>query len=720
MTSAQPAKPTLEGIVTRYRREAARQDELTPELEVRLQDVDYGNFAAIYGALLAGKEAAGGKLDVGPPALTQMVSAIMDIHRGSWRQRGEGPARHLQPMRIREIIFDSGVKTKERFVYKEPLLLPVRFSAASPSASGNGGGGGGGLSYLVALSAERPEPHEFSSDDSAVIRVKARVSFTLTLAGTSELKPRLDWRIDMTVTRQITGSDARSSLPSIVGQMFRTTPGMTPERFLAVLRLDDDANPAPRELYRYEVEAEFVGPAEVRDMLRPADVTGVADTILRLANPEHAREAALAAEVYRVARYLVQAPAYLQQFRHALGLKRLLPQAQAITRADYRKIYPPKGMYLTDKADGKRAVALVHDGRGFVAADSLLEYPPMPPAPAGKAGKPALDPKYVADTIVDGELILGPGEKAAFYAFDVIAVAGEDLSRDGFEKRVGRLGDAVAILRAAGIGAEAKPYTHLVEDSPRELERVVRGVYEAKRPYTTDGLIFVQTGAPYDETQNYKWKSARDNTIDFLARRVPASVLGREPFVDRPGHKVHFLFVGIRPALYQALGLTPCPGYADLFGATGPVARGERMDANTGSYFPIQFSPSDVPLAYVYQHPDASPLGEVDGKVIEGRCAGPCAAAGGEGPPRRLGHGPRARGPPPRAPVEAVLRQRLLLRRARLAQLRRPLPRRAAVGGAGARLLPPRQDGGLQGADGRRELHEGAAHRDAEARVVGP
>jgi hypothetical protein len=30
---------------------------------------------------------------------------------------------------------------------------------------------------------------------------------------------------------------------------------------------------------------------------------------------------------------------------------------------------------------------------------------------------------------------------------------------------------------------------------------------------------------------------------------------------------------------------------------------------NTGSYFPIQFSPSDAPLAYIYQHHDDSPHG---------------------------------------------------------------------------------------------------------------
>jgi hypothetical protein len=618
----QSVKPTLEAVVTRFRREAGREDALaggqgdgsSPELEVRLQDVDYTNFAAIYEALLAGRGAGGEAVPVGPGALTQMVSAIMDV-RTSDRSRGEGPQRYLRPMRIREIFFEKGRRSRERFTFKEPLLIPYRV----PSATG--------LTYTVALSAERPDGQGFSSDEGAVIRVKARTSFPLTLTGTSELKPTLAWRIDATVTRQIMGSDAGSSLKQIVAQMFQTAPPMTPANLLSALRLDSDPDAGNRQLYRYEVEAEFVGPPENRDAIRPADVTAAAEAILRLANPEYVREAAMQAEVYRTAQYIVKAPGHLHRFAHELGLKRLLPQALAVTRAEYRTLYPPKGLFLTDKADGRRALALVHDGRGVIVADTLLDGF----VPAKEAARAQL----AGDTILDGELVAPRGAEGGpvFYAFDVIAVAGEDLSQDGFEKRVGRLREGVDILRSAGLPAEAKAYTHLAGDTVPELWRDIRAVHEAERPYTVDGLIFVEPGRPYGTTNTYKWKSARDNTIDCLARRAPPNVLGKEPFVDRPGHKLYFLFVGINPDLFGALGLVWCPGYADLFGSS---ARGRRdaAAANSGSHFPIQFSPSDAPLAYVYHHPDSSPIGaDVDGKVIEVRCAGGCLAAGGGGLP---------------------------------------------------------------------------------------
>jgi hypothetical protein len=626
MMSTANAKPTLESIVTRYRREVSRNDGSSPELEVRIQDVDYANFAAIYGALHAKKGGDGRPVAVGDGALTQMVSAIMDVRAAG---RAEGPQRHLRPMRIREILFEGGRRVREQFVRKTPLLIPFRV----PSATG--------LAYTVALSAERPDDQGFSSDESAVIRAKARMSFYLELESASEMRP-LRWRVDMTVTRQIMGSDAGASLKQIVAQMFATAPPMSPATFLAALRLDDDANPAPRQLYRYEVEAEFADPAELRDLIRPADVTAAAEAILRLANPEYVREAALQAEVYRVAQYIVKPPGYLRRFQHELGLKRMLPSALAITRADYRGLYPPKGLYLTEKADGKRALAVVHDGRGIIISDSLLDgFEPQ-------AGVRAADPLYAGDTILDGELV----ERAArgqsgshgvdFYAFDVVAVAGEDVTPDGFAVRLGRLAEAVEIMRQMGLPVSAKGYTRLSSDRPAELAREIRGVYEAERPYEIDGLIFVEPGKPFGETVTYKWKPPEHNTIDVLARRAPASVLGKEPFVDRPGHKLHFLFVGINPDLYEGLGLQWCPGYADLFGDEPRRGRGARGQAdgggtNTGSYFPIQFSPSDVPLAYVYQHPDASPLGaEIDGAVIEVRCAeagpkGGCIAAGGSG-----------------------------------------------------------------------------------------
>jgi len=605
------AKPTPEGIVTRYRREIARGNgNSTPELEIRIQNVDYTNFAAIYTALLSKTESDGTKISVSDGTLTQMVGSIMS------NGCAEGAQRYLRPSRIREIYFDKGVRRDERNVRKVPLGIPLR----TPNNAG--------LSYTVALSSESADDGTFSSDEGAVIRIKARVSFLITISGSVDFQ----WRVDMTIVRQIMGAEAGVSLKTIIKQMFATKPEMSPKSFLKALRVDD-ANAGFRDTYRYEVEVEFVGPPEHRDAVRPADVTAAAAATLRLANPEYVREAVLQAEVFRIAQYFIKASGHLNRFQYELGLKRLLPSVMAITRTDYRVIYPPVGMFATEKTDGRRSVAVAHNGRAVIISDTLLDqFTPTP-------GLDLSDPKYVADTILDGELV-EIGGKSTFYAFDAIAVAGKDLTSVGFEKRLAQLAEGVQILSDLGVAAESKTFVQLSSDAA-DLEREFTAVYDAVRPYGKDGIIITEPGSPYDSTSSYKWKPAEHNTIDMLARRAPPSVLGAAPFIDAPGCELYFLFVGISSELHESLGLQWCHGYSDLFGADrqrgGAAQRGGGAQRGAaaaeqngpGNYFPIQFSPSDAPFAYLYQHPADSPHGEVDGKIIELRCAGGCAAAGG-------------------------------------------------------------------------------------------
>jgi SAM-dependent methyltransferase len=87
-------------------------------------------------------------------------------------------------------------------------------------------------------------------------------------------------------------------------------------------------------------------------------------------------------------------------------------------------------------------------------------------------------------------------------------------------------------------------------------------------------------------------------------------VLGRGPYVDAPGHELYMLFVGVNPAMYSALGMQRCPGYGELFAGTA---------SSTARYFPIQFSPSDSPLAYLYSHPADGPA--IEGRIVELRRA---------------------------------------------------------------------------------------------------
>ena len=265
----------------------------------------------------------------------------------------------------------------------------------------------------------------------------------------------------------------------------------------------------------------------------------------------------------------------------------------SITRADYRNLYPPKNFYITDKADGKRAIAIIQNGKAIIITNSIIEGSVI-----------NHDSKYQLDTILDGEYVAAPRrtllpegapyDSGNFYAFDIIAINGISLVNKGFEERVTYLENACILLTDLGISAESKPFTSTnVED----LESLITGVYERERPYEKDGLIFVESGKSYIDTKTYKWKPAHSNTIDFLVKKAPSNVLGKYPFIEKEGHQIYFLFVGINNEMFESLALQWCPGYSQIFQKSISSNNSQR------NYFPIQFSPSDVPLAYIYHMP---------------------------------------------------------------------------------------------------------------------
>jgi hypothetical protein len=580
---------TLESIVTRYRRDTATQSVVNTELEVRILGVDYKNFETIYNIFL---KSSSGKIK-------QMVGVIMINNK----TRGEGVQKALMPSKIREINFENGVKVGEQWVIKEPLTLPWRVNNQS------------GLSYLVALSSERNAEYEFVSDETAIIRIKARVSFLFEMKScddSHESAVNIPWRIDMTVIRKITGSDAESSLDKIIKEMFGRGKIITPQNFLQSLNLVDEDSPY-RHLYTYEIEAEFI--PQARDVIRPGDVTNIANFIIQSANPDYIHDASLQSEIFNLAKYLVKDPALLSKYQRDYGLNRLLPQVIALTRVEYRKMYPPKNYFVTEKADGIRGIAIVRGRRAFILADKIYELANSP------AGSAVINTN---ETILDGELIMD-AQAFKFFAFDVLVYNGNDLTQLGFEKRQEYFAPSIDILRECGVDAHAKKFAHIIDILPENIEKNIKSIYESDHPYEIDGLIIVESGKSYMNTTSYKWKPISHNTIDMLAKKAPAHVIGKIPFINKPGYTMYFMFVGINNEMYSQLGIQMCPGYGEIF-------KTESTDLSR-NYFPIQFSPSDVPLAYVYYYNGEE---EINGKVIEMRCSagetGTCIAAGGAAP----------------------------------------------------------------------------------------
>lgn len=257
-------------------------------------------------------------------------------------------------------------------------------------------------------------------------------------------------------------------------------------------------------------------------------------------------------------------------------IKKLFPKVVSITRSEYNNIYPPKGYYITDKLDGKRAIMSIHDGKCYIVTDKLIEI------------EGEFSQKW---TILDGEYY-----NKKFYAFDAIIINGEKLMYKTFSERIEYLKKLPDI--------NMKKYTLITADKPHDLEIEItsKRIDDEK----TDGYIITKDGDDYMSTLNYKYKDLDHNTIDFLAKRSPT-------LSDVEGTTLYYLFVGISRKMFENLKLRFCPEYREIFNTT-----------TFGEYFPIQFSSCNMPYAYKYYRD--SKLEDIDGKIVELLCIENCGS----------------------------------------------------------------------------------------------
>lgn len=416
------------------------------------------------------------------------------------------------------------------------------------------------INYSVGLSRESRSTTKFNTTQNATMRFKARVSIML---------PEMpDWRFDLTAVKTGLYWELRADLPAIRDRFFGASAA---GGFLEGLTHD--------MIDSYEVEAEYIGRAPF-----PRDAVGsVVHRIFMAANPAYQVEIDIRHELQYIAERIVgQDPEKFS--RPGAGLKQLANQAESITKNTYyADIYPALGYLITDKADGERGLLTIHDGKvRVVKAAGMDEYPAAAGVGAG-------------ETVLDVEIL---GDKY-YKIFDVIVIRGDNVSANSMTARVERLDDALAALKEALDGAD-KSFAAAYEVNAGEES--FAQVYDRKTPYEKDGMMISSPDHSYAETRHYKWKPTSHNTIDFLAVKCPGKLLGVKPYEQRKGKTLYLLFVGIEHRMREKLGLSLLPHYDTMFSASG-------------RYYPIQFSPSANPLAYLYYR-DAGDV-DVEGKIVE-------------------------------------------------------------------------------------------------------
>ncbi len=451
--------------------------------------------------------------------------------------------------RTLELIRDIGPREKHIKSGKYEGDKIVGFTLSSKSSLGHVDDSLDRTQFRVSLAREESLGKFNDSPTGLFVRVKSRASFTIG-----------DWRYDMTAVRQGPWASMAPSLKTVL-----------PEHFA---RSDSAFENTPADAY--EIELEHIG-AEAPDR---ASILSAVAAVLSLIRPGHKSDAEYQTELDWLARYLGAQP--------GSNFKNICNQVVAVTKSQYfDEIFPPEGYFLTEKAEGVRAVVAIHDGKGVVVTSGDVAI---------------VTAQSTGVTICDCERV---GE--ALYVFDCMYLRDEDLTHDPFEKRHARMEEAAAVLRAVWPQTYCKRYEKLSVDT---LQEQFKSVYEAKYGYEIDGLVLTAPGASYAATKSYKWKPMSQNTIDFLAIKCPNSLLSQEPYIKRAGRTLYLLFVGINHTQRGQLGLGLIADYAAVIPENAPY--------KTATYYPIQFSPSHNRLAYLWWRDDATP-GDLNGQIVEMR-----------------------------------------------------------------------------------------------------
>jgi hypothetical protein len=453
---------------------------------------------------------------------------------------------------IQKVIIVNGIGNNKTFYEKSRLMRPIQITDY--------------INYSVGLSKEVSVSEQRTSSNP-LLRFKIRSSFSFDNK----------WRFDLTAVKESHLKEIGNSLSQIRKEVFPVD--LTIDNLLSKLPYSS--------IDKYEIEIEYIG--------SPNDIVindiNIVKKLFALINTTYLQEIAYQEEIYNVAKYIVSSQ-MLNKFKLPnYRLKQLANQVIALSKNTYyTDIFPPVGYFLTDKADGLRCIVKIYASKcRILLSDSMIEF---------TSDK---DDKIIDEiTIVDAELVGGN----TIYLFDCMVFRDEVLVQKGFEERIEYLQDSADNINKLLLKATPKNFVCKVKKFEKleldTLQKQITQVSNEKHEYTTDGYIFTEPGESYANTKNYKWKPYERTTIDFLAMKCPK--LGVQPYIKKEGLDLYLLFVGISNNMREQLGMGFIPLYRDLFPA--PDAQ----------YYPIQFSPSFNPTAYLYYHTNTENL---DKRIIE-------------------------------------------------------------------------------------------------------
>lgn len=273
---------------------------------------------------------------------------------------------------------------------------------------------------------------------------------------------------------------------------------------------------------------------------------------------------------------LTEIASYLGMRTQNVTLKSMLNNATCLTAAVYNRIYPPVDWFITPKADGYIGLAIIgRNKKNYVVySDNIIEI------------------DYTAEkcTILVGEVV-----DKTFYCFDIL------MHEDAIVMQLSFTNRWELFMRYLVNPIQFGDYSLVAKDHiliTKDLQRSFKSAIELPKPYNIDGYILISPDNNYIETKNYKIKES--NTIDFLVIECPAT-LKKEDIYKKPNDasETYLLFCSINEFELNRIMVQPLKGYQSLF------------PQRFSGMMPIQFCPTDNPLAYIW-HANAA-----DTKVLK-------------------------------------------------------------------------------------------------------
>lgn len=398
----------------------------------------------------------------------------------------------------------------------------------------------------LSVSLEYDTNHEYNSE-KYFYRIKNRLSFYIN-----------EWRYDFTQTANIASNIAESQTDIV--------------RSKALSMFSDLASYSGNDLYNkftasceniaiqnYEVEIEYLGAKNPLDDKNVFKALGD-NSYLKIMYDSVVSNIASLLNISSKSKFAI------------ISFKSMLPSASTLTVNEYNKLYPPINYYISNKADGERALLIIYEDECILFATSQELI-----LASGK-----LCNENTANNIlhvIEGELI----DNKVFLAYDVLCINRNLVIDEKFCDRLVLLNEVINDCAKIKSSVEIKiKQTFLITS---DLLQSFKNIIGAKFNYKEDGYILTTGDKNYFYTKNYKIKE--HNTIDFLAVKLPAKFHKYYNIIQ--GKHLYLLFNGCTAVNIEKMRIIQPIYYNDLFGNLDEV-----------NYKPVLFAPSDYPHAYLW------------------------------------------------------------------------------------------------------------------------